>query len=202
MNNFEIYDACRSVPPEAMKQITAGRLRGMTDINPMWRIKKMTEIFGPCGEGWGFEPKGREFVPGANDTIAVFVDILLWYKKGDEICFIPGTGGSMFVAKESSGLHTSDEAVKMATTDAIGVACKYLGIGADVYWDKDKTKYDSNKAKKEGKEPDRAVYDEIISLCSPEQIEALVKQYKVKTLFDIPKAKADNILKQLRERNA
>ena len=47
----------------------------------------------------------------------------------------------MFVAKESKGLHTSDECFKMAMTDAISVACKALGIGADVYWEKDKTKY-------------------------------------------------------------
>lgn len=30
----------------------------------------------------------------------------------------------------------------MALTDALSVACKALGIAADVYWDKDKTKYD------------------------------------------------------------
>lgn len=48
----------------------------------------------------------------------------------------------MFVESESRGLHTSDECFKMAYTDAISVACKSLGVGADVYWDKDKTKYD------------------------------------------------------------
>lgn len=31
----------------------------------------------------------------------------------------------------------------MALTDAISVACKALGIGADVYWDKDSTKYNN-----------------------------------------------------------
>ena len=30
----------------------------------------------------------------------------------------------------------------MALTDAISVACKALGFGANVYWDKDRTKYD------------------------------------------------------------
>jgi uncharacterized protein with PIN domain len=54
---------------------------------------------------------------------------------------IPGTGGSSFVTKEKNGLYMSDECFKMALTDAISVACKALGIGADVYWDKDKTKY-------------------------------------------------------------
>lgn len=48
----------------------------------------------------------------------------------------------MFVSSERNGLYTSDEAIKMATTDAIGSACKLLGFGADVYWEKDRTKYD------------------------------------------------------------
>lgn len=47
----------------------------------------------------------------------------------------------MFAEKERSGIHVSDEVFKMATTDAISVACKLLGVGADVYWDSDKTKY-------------------------------------------------------------
>ncbi len=50
--NMRIYDAVRSVPPEAIKPITAGRLKGKSDINPMWRIKVLTEQFGPCGEGF------------------------------------------------------------------------------------------------------------------------------------------------------
>ena len=51
---------------------------------------------------------------------------------------IPGSGGSMFIEKESNGPHTSDEAIKMATTDALSVACKMLGFASDVYagfWD-------------------------------------------------------------------
>ena len=47
----------------------------------------------------------------------------------------------MFVTNEIRGLHTSDEAYKMAYTDAISVACKMLGMGADIYWNADATKY-------------------------------------------------------------
>lgn len=32
-----------------------------------------------------------------------------------------------------SGMHNNDEAFKMAVTDALSVACKMLGIGADIY---------------------------------------------------------------------
>ena len=55
MDNLEIYNSLRQVPQNAQKPIQAGRLKGMTDINPMWRIKALTEQFGPCGIGWKVE---------------------------------------------------------------------------------------------------------------------------------------------------
>lgn len=146
MDNLNIYNKVRTVPKEALKTISAGRLKGMSDINPMWRIKVLTEMFGPVGFGWKYEIVKEWMTPCENNnTVAAFVDINLYYKYNDEWSeAIPGTGGSMFVASEKSGLHVSDECFKMALTDAISVACKAMGIGADVYWDKDTTKY-SNK---------------------------------------------------------
>ena len=55
MENMKIYEAVRKVPDSAKKNIRGGRLKGMTDINPMWRIKALTEQFGPCGIGWKLE---------------------------------------------------------------------------------------------------------------------------------------------------
>lgn len=216
MNNLHIYESSREVPAEAMKPIAAGRLKGMTDINPMWRIKRMTELFGPCGEGWGFEVKGREFVPGAEGTVAVFVDILLWYKQGEERCFIPGTGGSMYIAKEKNGLYVSDEAVKMATTDAVSVACKYLGMGANVYWSKDRTKYAAQPTndefqdfvngeeppKEEEKQPQKCSRTQssmIIETCTDKQIAQLCKDYKVKAIVDMTVDQATEILDRLKK---
>lgn len=49
MDNMTIYNAVRSVPDSAKRRIEAGRLKGKTDINPMWRIKALTEQFGLCG---------------------------------------------------------------------------------------------------------------------------------------------------------
>ena len=42
--NLSIYKQMRSVPAEAKKAIEAGRLKGKSGINPMWRIKKLTEV--------------------------------------------------------------------------------------------------------------------------------------------------------------
>lgn len=142
MENLELYNALSIVPNEAKKKIGAGRLSGMTDINPMWRIKVMTEKFGPCGIGWKYEITKQWSESCANGEISAYCNILLYIKyNGEWSEGIPGTGGSAEVAKEKAGLHTSDECYKMALTDAISVACKALGVAASVYWEKDPTKY-------------------------------------------------------------
>lgn len=134
----------RTVPPTALKEIKGGRLNGKSDINPMWRIKALTEQFGPCGIGWKYEILKQWMEEGSKGEIAAFVNINLCYKTPDGTWSepIPGTGGNMFVANEKNGPYVSDECYKMALTDAISVACKALGFGADTYWEKGSTKYD------------------------------------------------------------
>lgn len=150
MDNLAIYNAVRSVPDSAKRRIEAGRLKGKTDINPMWRIKALTKTFGPCGFGWKYVITDKRLEQGANGEVAAFLDIDLFVKAdGVWSDAIPGTGGSAFVAKEKNGLYTSDECFKMALTDAISVACKALGFGADVYWNADRSKYDKPESKQE-----------------------------------------------------
>ena len=154
MDKMEIWQALEKTADEAKKPIEAGRLKGFTDINPCWRMKRLTEVFGPCGIGWKFEICNTYTIPGADGEIAAFVDILLYYKQGGEWSDgVPGLGGSMLVAKERSGMHTSDECFKMALSDAIGTAFKALGMSADIYFSKDRSKYtdaqDAQEAKME-----------------------------------------------------
>jgi len=145
MSNLELYDKVRIVPDTAKKKIEGGRLKGYTDINPMWRIKTLTELFGIVGVGWRYEIVEQWSEPGADGAVMAFVNINLYIKQdGKWSEAIPGTGGSALVAKETSGLYNDDEGFKKALTDAISVACKALGMGADVYWDKDSTKYTKN----------------------------------------------------------
>ena len=151
-NNLLIYERVRSVPKEAKKEIEAGRLKGKNDINPMWRIKKLTEVFGPAGFGWYTEIVRTWTEASESGEMAVFVDIHLFVKKDGEWSKpIYGNGGNRLVANEKkyeNGQQVyvpflDDDAYKKAYTDAISVAAKALGIGADVYFEKDVTKYDS-----------------------------------------------------------
>jgi len=142
INNLELWEKVRSCPIEAQKKIGAGRLANMTDINPVWRIKTLTEQFGPCGQGW-YAPITEKWIDeGAKGEKVVNVQIDLYVKKDGEWSKpIQGIGGSKLIESETAGLHTNDEAYKMAYTDALSVSCKALGLAADIYWDKDKTKY-------------------------------------------------------------
>ena len=151
-SNLSIYERVRCVPKEAKKEIEAGRLKGKNDINPMWRIKKLTEVFGPAGFGWYTEIVRTWTEASESGEMAVFVDIHLFVKKDGEWSKpIYGNGGNRLVANEKkyeNGQQVyvpflDDDAYKKAYTDAISVAAKALGIGADVYFEKDVTKYDA-----------------------------------------------------------
>ena len=145
--NLELYNKVRQVPESAQKTIRGGRLKGMTDINPMWRIKTLTDLFGPCGIGWYYEVKDRWIESSmSNEEITANVLISLYIKnEGAWSAPIQGIGGSKLVANEKQGLYVNDECFKMALTDAISVACKALGVGADIYWSNDNTKYNDTK---------------------------------------------------------
>lgn len=144
-DNLRLYEQGRAVPEAALKPIKGGRLKGMSDINPMWRIQKLTEMFGPCGIGWWYEVTNRQIYEDSITKQAVcFVDINLYYvdpESGKCSAPIPGMGGSSILAQEQNGPYLSDEGFKMALTDAISISAKAIGIGADVWFAAGRTKY-------------------------------------------------------------
>ena len=142
MDNLAMYNRWAQPPAEALKDFNNGRFKG-TDINPMWRIRVLTEEYGECGFGWycTVNRMWQEESP-ATKEIMVFCEVSLFVKRGEEWSKpIVGVGGNTFVASRKSGPQASDEAYKMAYTDALGIACKALGIGANVWWKAPDSKY-------------------------------------------------------------
>lgn len=138
MSNLEYYNRLKAVPPEALRIIQSGRLRGKSDINPMWRIKTMTENFGICGIGWKYVIT-KQWTETFGSEVKAYCNIDLFIKvNGEWSDAIQGTGGSSEVTMESKGAYVSDECYKMALTDALSVAMKALGVAADVYFEKGK----------------------------------------------------------------
>lgn len=184
MNNLDIYNRVRQVPAEAQKTIGAGKLKGFTDINPMWRIKMLTDVFGPCGFGWYLESE-EHWEEEIGNEIGAFCKVYLRVKHpetGEWSAPIIGIGGSKLAGK-GVGDGLNDEAYKMAFSDALSVACKNLGVAADIYYAKDRTKYNGYvetspaKPKKEmmhrNHEKWSAMLQSIVSgQCTMEQVKA------------------------------
>lgn len=196
----EIYQKFKMPPKDALKAIGAGRLKGMTDINPQWRIECLTELFGLCGEGWYVKTISQEVIPGADGESMVKVDIELYYKtsRGEWSMPIQASGGSMFISQEKSGLHTSDEAFKMAYTDALSVACKMIGIGGDIYRGLFNTKYtdQQNRGSDFSKLTTKEDFLKAVHDCtSVKQLNALYYKWKDKPFAnEIQKASSDRKL--------
>lgn len=207
MDNMKYYNIGRKVPIEAQKSFTNGRFSG-TDINPMWRIQMLTEMFGPCGIGWYTEIVNEHMETGVDGEIVCLMDVNLYIRNLETNEFskpIYGTGGNKFVALEKGALRTNDEARKMAYTDAVSICCKSLGIGADVWFKRGQSKYvnfedDPEKIPKEdGKESfaTKEQVEQIIALTTDEQRKTLLESEQVGAFDELTIERADALLTQL-----
>lgn len=125
MNNMHFYNAARSVPQGAVKPIKGGAYgaAGLSDINPQWRIERMTELFGPCGIGWDFIPEYWF------DNGVCHAHVTVSYKcDGEWSRPVHGYGGTKVGNKDDSDI------IKSSVTDALSNALRYIGIGADVWY--------------------------------------------------------------------
>lgn len=176
--NMKYYNLMRAVPQEAQKAFNNGSFSG-TDIKPQWRIEKLTEVFGMCGLGWYVEVVSRHMQEASDGTVCTFVSINLYVKvDGEWSKPIYGEGGNTFVKlvkgneKRPAYLSVTDEAYKMAYTDAISNAAKMIGLGADIWFDNSPTKYDLQMQR------EKELFEhEVESASSVEEMNTLVVKY-------------------------
>lgn len=130
------YDKLKVVPRTALKEIPFGKLKGKSDINPQWRYEVMTSEYGQCGIGWKYDIAKTWIQELQDGQTLLFVEINLYtfdLETDKWSAPIPAIGGDFLIEKDKNGIHGNDEAYKMAITDALGYAMKYLGVAADVY---------------------------------------------------------------------
>lgn len=197
-DNMRFYNQNKEVPADAQKPIKGGRISGYTDINPQWRIECLTEMFGPIGFGWYYKKTSEKVFDGANGEKVVSIDINLFIKDGGEWSQpIEGSGGAMLVAKEKYGLYTDDEAIKKATTDAISVACKQIGIGGDIYRNKknnnSSSKYTDKKAQTKAQQSPVSKANEVGEEAGDDAMRLVVKW----TLADVVNNNVDKFKEKL-----
>ena len=156
---LELWDEFKETPPAVTKAFSRGGGFKGKAIDPMYIVRRLTEKFGPVGDGWGWEITGEDYVTGApfsnkyedkkgnpietnfdGNTIIHKVKLRLWYMKEmggslcKEKCFTGEQYGlTTFVGEYKSGPFTDEEHAKKSVTDAIGKCAVYLGVAADVH---------------------------------------------------------------------
>lgn len=148
--NLQIYNAVCETPADAKRPFEDGpyKDRGLTSIQPIYRIKRLTELFGPVGFGWYPNIAEEQVVDVPGGDRMIYMKIELFVKMEDEWSApIPGFGSCRVYGDKI------DSCYKAAFTDAFGNACKLLGIGADIYWNKDNDTPFHTKAKEEAANP-------------------------------------------------
>ena len=150
-NNLRHWNKLANVPKDMLKSFTKGGGFKGTDIKPQWRFLRMTEVFGPCGKGWGMnEPNFR--VEGSN----VFCVIGVGWRDSDGEQSMPvwGVGGEALTGRGD------DEAFKKAYTDALGNALVKVGVASDIYMGFfDGSKYTKQTVDEDAPEGERGVVE-------------------------------------------
>ena len=145
-NNMKIWDQVCTTNQEFTKEAT-GKGFSCTSINPNYIYKTLTEMFGPCGIGWGYKVLSDQYKEGheaifkdvKNKEVLHVVQVALWYvfdgKRSEDV---PAFGQTFFVRCTSGGWKMDEEAPKKSLTDALTKAASMLGVSADIYsgkWD-------------------------------------------------------------------
>jgi hypothetical protein len=125
-NNKKYWDQLKKTDPRFTKKINKG-FGEITTIDPMSQIMKMTEVFGPVGEGWNYTVNYNY----TNDLIFAEVSVAI-HKNKDDFWNYYGPVCSVLKLYRKTGA-LDDEAPKKAMTDALTKAFSHLGLSADVF---------------------------------------------------------------------
>lgn len=128
--NLRIWNAVCRTDPRHTKPVEFGRK--FTAIDAHYQIQEATRMFGPVGEGWGYDTGEIVFADGL-----VIVPLTLWHGSREK-AFGPIYGSTTL--RDRKG-NIDKDAPKKATTDALTKALSQLGFNADVFLGK----FDDNK---------------------------------------------------------
>lgn len=142
MSNMDIWNSVFTTDPGVTKPPTK-QTKGLSSISGQYYLMRATEVFGPCGIGWGWDVDEERYdVLGdiRNDNHEVIgqakvhtIKITLWYKLGDQEGKITNYGHTDAAYRSKWGITYDSEAAKKSLTDAIKKCLTAIGIGGDIH---------------------------------------------------------------------
>jgi hypothetical protein len=138
---LSLWDAVSRTDPKFTKAFQKGGGFKGTATNATYLARKATEMFGPCGIGWGVKVLDENVLAGSGDDRVHRVHVELWFMWNGQRGSIEHFGQTMLAGKNSRGPYTDEEAPKKSLTDAMTKALSLLGFAADIHLGL----YDDNK---------------------------------------------------------
>jgi hypothetical protein len=198
-NNMVIWDKVATTDVDHTKEVSFGRK--FTAIDAHYQVMQATKMFGPIGQGWGYDNQYHELHLQDGKIIAV-CDVTFWWTtigewEGNEVRnrkqFGPIRGAAVVVGSNKDGSLKAvpdTDAWKKASTDGLTKCLSHLGFNADVFLGM----FDDNKyvqelksakdkelsAKELAYQQDRKNFVEAIKKCKkPEQMDAVLENHKL-----------------------
>lgn len=167
VKNMELWNRVEKTDPKFVKSITGKKYKGDSP-NPYWIVKRLTETFGPCGQGWGWEvvQSGFQTLPG--DYVLHYSLVKLWYDQGSGVRYTPeqfGCTPAGWKKADGSGFVQDEDAPKKSVTDGFVKCASYLGFAGDIFLGKwNDSKYVESLT--EEKKADTTAFDKYTKLIS------------------------------------
>jgi hypothetical protein len=141
MDNMNLWDKVKVTDPAAVKRITGKPYQGHSP-KPYWLIQRATEVFGPCGLGWGIEVKSEGFHRMTDTDVMHTAVVVLWYIQDGKRGVIEHMGQTKACyAKSGGGMMLDEDAGKKSVTDGMVKCLSMLGFAGDIFsgqWDDSK----------------------------------------------------------------
>lgn len=137
MDNKSLWAMVEKTNPHHTKEVNLGRR--FTAIDAHYQIMRATEVFGPCGQGWGIRDSQYQVLTlDANDphySLLQFTAQLWYIWDGKEGSFDISADIELF-DDTRNGWKRAEDTHKKVKTDAITKGLSWLGFNADVFLNK------------------------------------------------------------------
>lgn len=211
--NTALWNSVCVTDPAAVKPITGKPYKGNSP-KPYWLIWRATEVFGPCGEGWGVEVKSESFHRMTETDVMHSAVVVFWYIRDGKRCQVEQMGQTKACYQSKNGTVVDEDAGKKSITDGMVKCMSMLGFAGDIFsgrWD--------DSAYVEWAAEQYAPPPPVITEQQAADINALIEEVgadkvqflawvaqmtgaDVETIYDIPAAAAAPVIKTLEKKRA
>lgn len=136
--NLDLWDRHADIDPAFTKPITGKAYKG-TSPSPQYVIRCLTDMFGPVGQGFGWDVTAEGWQP-LGDEVLHWCRIRFWHTDRANGFDAYGQTKALMKRKDG-GFLTDEDAPKKSLTDAIVKAASQIGVAANIFlgrWDDQK----------------------------------------------------------------